>query len=273
MIKSQQTTCFDRGNVSLLCCCYDGSSSSSSSSSSVVATSDRADARIFTLCIDRGQNVFNPTMIALLSEALDIVEQATHPKALVVTGRGKFFSNGLDLQFLEQHDQIECNVMIESLWRFLARLLVMDCRTVAAINGHGFGAGLFLALACDFRIMRTQRGYLCWPELNLGMRLAKGFAELSKAKITSAATLRQGVLTGKRYGSQDALRDGIVDDTCPVEQLEARAMDLARQGLAENLHLANFNPGSFSQMKIELYTDAYRALHLGKAVDLPHSRL
>eukprot|EP00977_Amphora_coffeiformis_P023121 scaffold12214_cov159-Amphora_coffeaeformis.AAC.12 len=212
-------------------------------------------------------------MISLLSEVLGIVEQATHPKALVVTGRGKFFSNGLDLQFLQQHDETECNAMIESLWRFLARLLVMDCRTVAAINGHGFGAGLFLALACDFRIMRTQRGYLCWPELNLGMRLAKGFAELTKAKITSAATLRQGVLTGKRYASQDALQAEIVDDACPVEQLEARAMEMARQGTAQNLQLSNFNPTSFRQMKIELYTDAYRALSTGRAVDLPQSRL
>ena len=250
----QQQQCFDRDGISLLC---DESSTG---------------ARIFTLCMDRRQNVFNPTMVSLLSEALEVVEKATHPKALVVTGRGKFFSNGLDLKFLMEHDETDCNAMIETLWRFLARLLVMDCRTVAAINGHGFGAGLFLALACDFRIMRTEKGYLCWPELNLGMRLAKGFAELSKSKM-SPATLREGVLTGKRYGSKDAIKAGIVDSECPMEQLESRAMEIASHGLAQNLKLANFNPKSFQQMKIELYTDAYRALSLGMAVDTPQSRL
>ena len=47
---------------------------------------------------------------------------------------------------------------------------------VAAINGHAFGAGVFLALACDWRLMRTERGFLNFPELNLGMRLSKAFA-------------------------------------------------------------------------------------------------
>lgn len=255
MASSSQRECFSRDGISLVC-------------------SDPAsgDGRIFTLCMDRKENVCNPTMVSLLSDALDIVETAMHPKALVVTGRGKFFSNGLDLKFLTENDEEHRHAVIESLWRFLARLLVMDCRTVAAINGHGFGAGLFIALACDYRVMRTGRGYLCWPELNLGMRLAKGFAELSRCKM-SPATLREGVLTGKRYGSRDAIRAGIVDYECPLEQLKKRATEIAHQGLAENLELANFDPKAFRQMKIELYTDAYRALSLGMAADTPQSRL
>ena len=44
-----------------------------------------------------------------------------------------------------------------------------------------FGGGFFLALACDWRVMRTQKGFLNFPELNLGMRLSKPFAELAKA--------------------------------------------------------------------------------------------
>mmetsp|Transcript_34519 Transcript_34519/g.67928 ORF Transcript_34519/g.67928 Transcript_34519/m.67928 type:complete len:246 (-) Transcript_34519:151-888(-) len=226
---------------------------------------------ILTLRMNRGQNAVNPALITSLSAALDKVDQADHPKSLIITAEGKFFSNGLDLEFM-MSNAVGTPIMIESFWKILARILVMDCRTVAAINGHGFGAGLFLALACDFRVMRTSRGYLCWPELNLGMRLAKGFSELSKAKA-SQATLREGVLTGKRYNSSEALKAGLVDVECPIENLIEEAAEMAVAGLPENLGLANFDPEALKLIKVELYTDAYRALTLGTVATHAHSRL
>jgi len=265
---------------------------------------------IFVLYLNRlgEKNVFDPTLVGAVAAAVGHVERAAHPKALVVTGLEyeppdssssssssgggggdgddansssnsnkkkrpihKFFSNGLSLEYMLTNPAGTAP-MIESVWRLLSRLLVLDCRTVAAINGHAFGAGLFLALACDYRVMRTGRGYVNFPELNLGMRLAKGFAELSKAKLT-AATLREGVLTGRRYGSADAVRAGIVDQECDAEELLDRAMDVAEAGLPENLGAASFDAQSFSQMKVELYTDAYRALALGSVDAKPESRL
>ena len=58
--------------------------------------------------------------------------------------------------------------------------------------------------------MRTGRGYLNFPELNLGLSLSKGFAELAKAKLDPAA-LRLGVLTGKRFSSTEGLQYGYID--------------------------------------------------------------
>mmetsp|Transcript_18936 Transcript_18936/g.26063 ORF Transcript_18936/g.26063 Transcript_18936/m.26063 type:complete len:250 (-) Transcript_18936:421-1170(-) len=228
---------------------------------------------VLILILNRGPNLFNPSFVASLSSAIAIVEEASHPKSLVITGgeNNKFFSNGLDTEWMLQHPK-ETSTMIETGWKLLARILVMDCRTVAAINGHAFGAGLFLALACDFRIMRTKRGWLNFPELNLGMRLAKGFAELSKAKL-SAPTLREGVLTGKRYTSAEALQAGMIDEEVPLEELRERAMELAENGFAENLGVSNFDPESFRMMKIELYTDAYRTLTSGRVDATPQSRL
>ena len=261
----------------------------------IVLTRDPSTG-IFVLYLNRlpSKNVFDPTFVGAVSSAVGHVEKASHPKALVITGLEyepgavdssktkaknqikkkavhKFFSNGLSLDYMLSNPEGTAP-MIESVWRLLGRLLVLDCRTVAAINGHAFGAGLFLALACDYRIMRTQRGFVNFPELNLGMRLAKGFAEISKAKLTTA-TLREGVLTGKRYGSGDAVRAGIVDEECAVEELLERAVAMAEAGLPDNLGAASFDAQSFSQMKVELYTDAYRALALGSVDAKPESRL
>lgn len=225
------------------------------------------DSNIYVLIMDRGPNLVNEELTSSLNKALDILEQQQQQsKALIVTAKGKFFSNGLDLDALS-------NDMIEGFWKVLARVLVMNCRTVAAINGHAFGAGLFLALACDYRVMRTQRGYINWPELNLGMPLSIGFAELTKAKVKSHEILREGVLTGKRYDSANALDAGLVDRECPIEELLNHAEVLAREGLPKNLKTTNFNPDSFRQMKIELYTDAYRSLTTDKVDTPPTSRL
>lgn len=230
-----------------------------------------APSGVLTLLLDRNDNVVNPSMIRALDGALAAIEAAEHPKALVVIGKGKFFSNGLDVNWM-MANPAEAPAMVESFWRFLARLLVLDCRTVCAINGHAYGAGLFVALACDWRLMRTERGFVNFPELNLGMRLSKPFAELAKAKL-SASALREGVLTGKRYGSADAVAAGIVDGECAADALTTEAHDLAYAGLPAQLKLVRFDAAAFATMKTELYTDAYRALSTGTSTAEPHARL
>lgn len=226
---------------------------------------------VFVLTIDRGQNWVNPELTSALGAAIEVVEKESHPKSLVITAKGKFFSNGLDVGFMMKR-AAETPAMIESFYRVLARILTMDCHTVAAINGHAFGGGLFLATACDWRIMRTERGYLNFPELNLGMKLSKPFAELAKSKLSPHA-LREGVLLGKRWTSGAALQLGIVDKEVPVESLLAEAIKLAAGLTAPNLKLKQFNAKSFKQMKIELYTDAYRALVDGMLNTDPKARL
>uniref|UniRef100_A0A7S1G1M9 Uncharacterized protein n=1 Tax=Corethron hystrix TaxID=216773 RepID=A0A7S1G1M9_9STRA len=229
---------------------------------------------VHTLRLNRGPNVVNHEMIRLLSAALAAFEGAPHPKALLVTGSGKFFSAGLDLKFMMSSTHAQRGAMIVDFWALLARLLVADCRTVAAVDGHAFGAGLFLALACDFRIMRTGgSSRLCWPEANLGMRLAKGFAELTRAKVSDPAVLREGVLTSRKYGSGEAREAGLIDAEVTAARWEEEGAALAEAGLPEKLGLQNFDPKAYRQMKIELYADAYRALTSGDFDAAPDSRL
>ncbi|KAL7553633.1 hypothetical protein ACHAWF_016938 [Thalassiosira exigua] len=264
---------------------------------------------VLTLALGRHRekNVVNPTMISLLVEALDVADShpassGTNNKAMIITGLSpdegaaasasaapKFFCNGLDLEWTMRANggggPFEAGgesggpaaAMIERFHsEVLARILVLPFRTVAAVNGHCIGAGLFLALACDRRVMRTERGYVQWPEARLGMRLTKGFAELSKAKVDDGRVLREGILTAKKYGPSEAVSAGIIDEERPVEELYARAFEIAREGLPESrggMNLEYFDPKGYAELKVELYTDAYRALKFGKVEDLPHSRI
>eukprot|EP00931_Biecheleriopsis_adriatica_P035589 TRINITY_DN20498_c0_g1_i4.p1 TRINITY_DN20498_c0_g1~~TRINITY_DN20498_c0_g1_i4.p1 ORF type:complete len:113 (+),score=29.64 TRINITY_DN20498_c0_g1_i4:90-428(+) len=96
------------------------------------------------------------------------------------------------------------------------------------------------------------------------MRLSVGFAELTKAKVTSPQLVRAGVLSGQRFNSAQALQAGIIDQECDADELRNEAVKLASSKLPAKLGLARFKGESFRQMKIELYTDAYRALTKGR---------
>jgi len=216
---------------------------------------------------------FNPEQVSLLSAALDVVENdPAEEKAVVFTSKGKFFSNGLDVPWMSQQPMHAVNGMIESVWRLLARILVLGFPTVSAINGHAFGAGAFLSLATDFRVMQSAKGFVCFPEANLGMRLSKAFAELAKAKL-GAKALRVGFLTAKRFDSAAALGHGLVDELCDPAELVQTAVAMASSLMPSALKFQNYNSEAYSMMKKELYTDAYRALVIGVASSLPESRL
>ena len=58
----------------------------------------------------------------------------------------------------------------------LARFLTLPVPTAAAVVGHAFGAGAMLALAHDFRVMRADRGYFCFPEVDIRIPFTPGMA-------------------------------------------------------------------------------------------------
>ncbi|HZJ25457.1 MAG TPA: enoyl-CoA hydratase/isomerase family protein [Acidimicrobiia bacterium] len=153
-----------------------------------------------------GENRFNGASIAAWHDALDDLEQIEGPLALVVTGEAKFFTNGLDLDWLSTSS--DAGAFMGEVQRLFGRMLVFPAYTVAAINGHVFAAGAMLSCAFDHRIMRADRGYWCLPEVDLGLALTPGMTATVTAGLP-AATAHEAMLTGRRYGGEDALRAGI----------------------------------------------------------------
>ncbi len=116
---------------------------------------------VFILSMQSGENRFNRTFIDALNEALDTVENSSGPAALVtIGGEDKFYSNGLDLAWLSGDGQGEAPEFIKTVLKLLGRIMAFPVPTAAAINGHAFAAGAMLALAHDFRVMRSDRGFL-----------------------------------------------------------------------------------------------------------------
>jgi Delta3-Delta2-enoyl-CoA isomerase len=178
------------------------------------------------------ENRFNRRSLDAINTALDGVEQTGGPCALVTTGEGKFYSNGLDLEWLKDAGP-DGDGFIDELHRLLTRILTFPAITVAAINGHAFGAGAMLASAHDFRVMREDRGYWCLPEADLGMALTRPMAALVLAKLPREAA-HEAIMTGQRYDAVEAQMAGIVNLTASEDDVLADAVDLATDFAAKD---------------------------------------
>ncbi|QSR27965.1 enoyl-CoA hydratase [Nocardioides aromaticivorans] len=175
---------------------------------------------IAVLTIGDDENRFTLAWLDEVEAALDRVVEAGTP--LVTTGEGKFFSNGLDLDWAMANPE-EFGGYAQRVERLLARFLALPVPTVAAVNGHAFGAGAMLALAHDWRVMRADRGFFCLPEVDIRIPFTPGMAALIQARLTPRAAV-DAMTTGARFGGPEAEAAGIVDATAAEEGLLADAV-------------------------------------------------
>jgi enoyl-CoA hydratase/carnithine racemase len=191
------------------------------------------DGDVFVLRMRTGENRFSLDVLDRLNAALDQVEAADGPRALVTTGDGKFYSNGLDLDWLATAPDRAAEYLA-AVYRLLGRMLGFPALTVAAVNGHAFGAGALLATAHDIAVMREDRGYWCMPEADLGLPLTAQFLSVLTAKLPARA-VQQAVMTGRRFGGPDAAAAGIVHESAAADQVLPSAVTIAA-GLATKDH-------------------------------------
>ena len=187
----------------------------------VLTTERRGDVALVRM--DAGENRFNRTSIDAWHTALDELEPIEGPFALVTTGSGKFYSNGLDLDWVLGEGASDA-AFLPDVERLLLRILDIPAITVAAVNGHAFAAGAMLATAHDVVIIREDRGFWCLPEVDLGLPLTPTMFEVVAAHLPRS-TLRESLLTGHRYPGPEALTAGIANELASQEAVVARAMD------------------------------------------------
>jgi enoyl-CoA hydratase/carnithine racemase len=185
------------------------------------------EGSVAVLTWNEGENRINLDSLARLNELLDELEAAEGQLSIILTGSGKFFCNGLDLErFGNERDEF-----VETLRRLeqtIGRLLVFPAYTVAALNGHAFAGGALISCAFDYRVMREDRGYWCMNEAEIGLALDERLwsilaNRLPRATATIAAT------TARRFSGPDALRFGIVDAVTSENDVLAHAMVVAER--------------------------------------------
>lgn len=219
------------------------------------------DVAILDLGAD--ENRFTPAWLDEFDQLLDwLVLDA--PRALVTTGSGKFYSNGLDVDESQGSTELEAGYVYQ-VHRLFRRMLTLPMPTVAAINGHAFGGGALLAMAHDYRVMREDRGYFCFPEVNIGIPFTPGMAALIQCKLDPRSA-RDAMLTGRRTGGAESVQAGLVDAAVEAGGLIAQATALVTAHVPEH-------PGTLGVVKSVMYTEALNALQLPHRQQSPELRL
>ena len=209
---------------------------------------------VFVLQMDDGDNRMHPDFLSQMNAALDEVEKSEGAAALVTTGEGKFYSNGLDIANLVKLPGDGMRQFFVGLDRLFARMLVFPTATVAAINGHAFAAGGMFALAHDFRVMRADRGFFCLPEIDMVMKapLEQGMYAVLEAKLPPAF-LHEALVTGRRYGGVDAAARGFANEAVDEAEVLPRARAIAGE-------LAGKDRETLTALKRGLYQRALEVL-------------
>lgn len=189
--------------------------------------------RIATLTLNRPEklNAFKDDMREALGPALDRVAADPEARVLVITGAGRAFSAGGDIQHMvdlkeRQASYEEFLPMLEAGRLAARRLAALEIPTLAAINGPAAGGGLNLALACDMRIA-SEGATLGETFVRLGLHIDWGGAYHLPRLVGMAKALELCWL-GELIDAQEALRIGLVNRVVARERFadEVRAVAL-----------------------------------------------
>lgn len=182
-------------------------------------------AAVTVVRMDREENRLHPELLDALESVLDEITSHGEPAALVLNAKGKYFCNGLDLEYMGANPT-EAGPTLARVHALFGRVLALDAPTVAAINGHVFAAGAMLALCFDLAVMRADRGYFCLPEADLGLPFTPGMNALLTARL-SPPVAHRAMVTAHRYTGFEALACGIVSELASQDEVLDRAVSLA----------------------------------------------
>ena len=191
------------------------------------------DQHVVLVSLNSGENRFNPQFLSSFLNVLDDIESNTTATTMVVcSAHEKIFSNGIDLEWLvpvlQKGDIGAAKGFFYQLNQTFKRLVTYPLVTVAAISGHAFAGGAIISCAFDFRFMRSDRGYFCLPEVDLGIPFLPGMNAVLRSAIPEQ-TLRCMQLTGQRMTAEECRTHQIVQDACPQEALLERTLAFAKQ--------------------------------------------
>src|SRR5215468_8036275 len=208
--------------------------------------------QVATITLNRPdkRNAISATMIAELQTALDEIERG-HARVVVVTGAGKAFCSGMDLEMLaaiahqspaeNQEDSRRMAKMFRRIWSYPRPL-------IAAVNGAALAGGCGIATLCDFTLSAPEAKF-GYTEVKIGFLPAIVSVFLTRQIGDKRA--HDLLLTGRLVTAQEAKELGLITEIVPPDKLLARAGEIAEQLIAAS-------PGSLTRAK-RLLTSAAAA--------------
>jgi enoyl-CoA hydratase/carnithine racemase len=182
---------------------------------------------IATVTINRpeNRNALGTDTVKELRKALDEAKRDDTVRVIVLTGAGKVFCAGADLQgFRAELSELERYFQRRNLAYLFMEMTELGKPTIARVNGHALAGGVGLVAACDLAIASEAAGF-GMPEVNVGV-----WPMMIMAIVFRNVPRKAGMelmLTGKRIDAAEAARIGLINRVVPAERLDAEVDGLA----------------------------------------------
>jgi methylglutaconyl-CoA hydratase len=196
--------------------------------SDVEITKDGAVARV-TLNRPQLHNAFDEALIADLTAAFQSLAGDAAVRAVLLTGAGKSFSAGADLNWMQRastYDDERNRADARALEFMLRTLDECPKPVIAMVNGAAIGGGVGLVAACDIAIA-AEGAVFATSEVRLGILPAVIAPFVVRAIGPREA--RRWFLTAERFGAAEARRIGLIHEVVPADQLEARGIAMVAE--------------------------------------------
>jgi len=186
---------------------------------------------VVTMC--NGANRQNLNFAQTMNGIFDEIVADESISSLVLTSSDeKNFSQGVDLEWmlekLTQQDFESIKAFMYGMNSVFKRALTIPIPVIAAINGHAFGNGAMIACACDFRFMKRDRGFFCFPEVDINIPFLPGMIAFVRKAIPEYK-FNELKLTGRRVGAEELERHHIIEKaSADLAELDDDVMAFAR---------------------------------------------
>lgn len=198
---------------------------------SLVKWENKEGVAVLEMCHDTNQQnlEFAKAMDAVLDE---ILEDKTVNALILTSSNEKIFSTGVDVNWvMTKFGDSEFDAIKDFLFTMnsvFKKIILYPVPVIAAINGHAFGNGAILSCACDFRFMRSDRGYFCFPEVDLGILFAPSMLAFVK-RVFPYSKFNEMYLSGRRVGASELEESHVIEKACAnTEELMEEAMAYAK---------------------------------------------
>lgn len=176
--------------------------------------------------------------LGILRELEDAVLRAEKDEGvyvLIITGVGKAFVAGADIQEMKDLSPVDAKAFSEYGNSVFSKIESLRKPVIAAINGYALGGGCELCMACDIRIA-GDKAKLGQPETGLGV--TPGFGGTQRMpRIVGLSKAKELIFTAQTIGAEEALRIGLVSQVVPTEELMGAAFEMANR-IAQNAQIA-----------------------------------
>lgn len=183
------------------------------------------DVAVVTLD-DGGQNRISGPSCAAIRGEMAALAGDNDVRSVVITGGTKFFCNGLDLDWMKTQGKRELFTFLLDVSALLKDTALFPKPLIGAISGHAFGLGTIWSSGFDFRITRKDRGWVCFPEMDIDIPFSPGMIATCEHGLGSRL-FREMAWSAKRYSGEEAASAGWAREAVDGAELRGAALELA----------------------------------------------